>query len=107
MQKNTRRDCAGSRYPNHAEASAVTSRRHSGPQEAARRFRAAKELWLSKNADRAKADPSLLTDSGALVWWLTDAKHATIELIRAGHLKMPTAIQVKAPAPSYTCSVID
>ena len=61
-------------------------------QEASRRFRAAKDLWVANNADRAKADPSLLTNSGALVWWLADAKHTTIDLIKAGHLKMPTAL---------------
>jgi 2-hydroxy-6-oxonona-2,4-dienedioate hydrolase len=61
-------------------------------QEAARRFHAAKELWIANNADRARANPALLTDSGALVWWLVDAKHATIDLIRAGHLKLPTSI---------------
>lgn len=61
-------------------------------QEAARQFGAAKAQWIRDNPDRAKADPGLLNDEGPLVWWLADAKHATLDLIRAGHLKMPTAI---------------
>jgi 2-hydroxy-6-oxonona-2,4-dienedioate hydrolase len=61
-------------------------------QEAARQFAAAKAQWVAANADRAKAEPGLLNDEGPLVWWLVDTKHATLDLIRAGHLKMPVAI---------------
>ena len=39
-----------------------------------------------------RANPSLANDQGALVWWMVDAKHATLDLISAGHLKMPTVI---------------
>jgi 2-hydroxy-6-oxonona-2,4-dienedioate hydrolase len=61
-------------------------------QECAQQFAAAKQLWVSSNPDRAKAEPYLLSEEGPLVWWLADTKHATLDLIRAGHLKMPTAI---------------
>jgi 2-hydroxy-6-oxonona-2,4-dienedioate hydrolase len=61
-------------------------------QEAARRFRAAKEQWIRDHPDRIKASPAPANDSGALVWWMVDTKHTTLDLIRAGHLKMPTCI---------------
>jgi 2-hydroxy-6-oxo-6-(2'-carboxyphenyl)-hexa-2,4-dienoate hydrolase len=61
-------------------------------QEASRRFRAAKEQWVRDNPDRVKANPALVNDSGALVWWMVDTKHSTLDLIRAGHLQMPTCI---------------
>jgi 2-hydroxy-6-oxonona-2,4-dienedioate hydrolase len=58
----------------------------------ARGFRTAKEQWIQAHPDRIQANPSLANDAGAVVWWLVDAKHATLDLIRAGRLKMPTAI---------------
>jgi len=61
-------------------------------QEAARQFRAAKEEWIRNHPDRMRANPSLANDQGALVWWMVDAKHATLDSIAAGHLKLPTVI---------------
>lgn len=61
-------------------------------QQVARGFRAAKEQWVREHPDRVQADPALINETGAAVWWLVDAKHATIDLIRAGHLKMPVCI---------------
>jgi 2-hydroxy-6-oxonona-2,4-dienedioate hydrolase len=61
-------------------------------QAAARQFRAAKAQWMSDHPDQMRANPSLANDQGALVWWMVDAKHATLALIAAGHLKMPTVI---------------
>jgi 2-hydroxy-6-oxonona-2,4-dienedioate hydrolase len=61
-------------------------------EEAGRQFRAAKEQWVRDHPDRVKADPGVVNDAGALAWWMIDTKHATLELIRAGQLQMPTAI---------------
>jgi 2-hydroxy-6-oxonona-2,4-dienedioate hydrolase len=61
-------------------------------QEAARQFRAAKALWVRDHPEQMRANPGLANDQGALVWWMVDAKHATLDLIAAGHLKMPTVI---------------
>jgi len=52
----------------------------------------AKQQWMRDNADRIKANPGLAVDDGPLTWWLVEAKHATLDLIRAGHLQMPTCI---------------
>jgi pimeloyl-ACP methyl ester carboxylesterase len=61
-------------------------------QLAAQQFAAAKQLWMTANAGRIAADPGLLNDEGPLVWWLVDAKRATLDAIRNGHLPMPTAL---------------
>ena len=61
-------------------------------QQVAAGFRAAKEQWVREHPDRLQANPALTNDTGAAVWWLVDAKHATIDLIHAGHLKMPVCI---------------
>ncbi len=61
-------------------------------QESARQLALAKQQWMRDNADRIKANPQLAVDDGPLTWWLVDAKHATLDLIKAGHLQMPTAI---------------
>lgn len=60
--------------------------------EAGRQFRAAKEQFIRDNPERVRANPSLVNDSGERVWWMIDTKHSTLDLIRAGHLKMPTCI---------------
>ena len=61
-------------------------------QEADKKFRALKEKWIRENPAKMKENPMLGNNMGAVVWWMIDNKHETLELIRAGKLKAPTVI---------------
>ena len=61
-------------------------------READQKFRELRDKWIRDNPDKMKANPVLGNNMGAVVWWMIDAKHETLDLISAGRLKAPTVI---------------
>jgi 2-hydroxy-6-oxonona-2,4-dienedioate hydrolase len=60
--------------------------------EADRKFAELRDRWIRDNPAKAKANPLIANNAGSATWWMADHKHETLDMIRAGKLKAPTAI---------------
>lgn len=57
-----------------------------------KKFRELRDKWVAANPDKVKANPLIGNNMGSVVWWLIDAKHETLDRVRAGKLKAPMAM---------------